>query len=179
VYRENTYIVLFSDHGFHQGEKERYAKRSIWKDGAGVPMIIAGPGIVRGGKCDKPVQLLDIYPTLLELTGLRADPLHEGHSLVPLLKDPNAKWAHFARSSFGPGNYAIISERYRFIQYNDGSEEFYDHVKDPHEWNNVVNDPKYARVVKHHRWQLPQEPYEILGKGSTGHLSYAASEENR
>jgi len=179
VYRDNTYIVLFSDHGFHQGEKERYAKRSIWKDGAGVPMIIAGPGIVRAKKCDRPVQLLDIYPTLLELTGLQADPLHEGHSLVPLLKDPDAKWPHLARSSFGPGNYAIISRRYRFIQYNDGSEELYDHAKDPHEWHNVVDDPKYTRVVKRHRRKVPQEPYEILGKGSTGHLSYAASQENR
>ena len=84
-----------------------------------------------------------------------------------------------ARTSFGPGNYAIISERYRFIQYNDGSEEFYDHAKDPHEWNNVVEDPKYAKVVILHRRQVPQERYEILGKGATGHKSYSASETNR
>ena len=84
-----------------------------------------------------------------------------------------------ARSSFGPGNYAIISRRYRFIQYNDGSEEFYDRTKDPHEWHNVVNDPKYTRVVKRHRRQIPKERYEILGKGSTGHLSYSASEAKR
>ncbi len=179
AYGDNTYIVLFSDHGFHQGEKERYAKRSIWKDGAGVPLIIAGPGIVRAKTCDKPVQLLDIYPTLLELTGLAADPLHDGHSLVPLLKDPDARWPHLARSSFGPGNVAIISERFRFIQYKDGSEELYHRAKDPHEWHNVVGDPQYTRVIKRHRRKLPKEPYDILGKGSTGHLSFAASEENR
>ena len=74
--------------------------------------------------------------------------MHEGHSLVPLLEDPEAEWPHMARTSFGPGNYAIISEGYRFIQYNDGSEEFYDHAKDPHEWYNVVMDPEYADIDK-------------------------------
>lgn len=179
VYADNTYIVLFSDHGFHLGEKERYAKRSLWEDGARVPMIIVGPGIPQGKTCSKPVQLLDIYPTLLELTGLAADSLLEGNSLLPLLEDPKADWPHMARTSFGPGNYAIISEQYRFIQYNDGSEEFYDHAEDPHEWDNVIALPEYAASIQHHRLQVPQERHEILGKGSTGHKSYSASEENR
>ena len=178
-YADNTYIVLFTDHGFHIGEKERHAKRSLWEDGTRTLMIIVGPGIVKGKKCSKPVQLLDIYPTLLELSQLKADARLEGNSLVPLLKDPKARWRHMARTSFGPGNYAIVSERYRFIQYNDGSEEFYDHAKDPHEWYNVVEDPKYAKIVILHRRQVPQERHEILGKGSTGHKSYSASEENR
>jgi arylsulfatase A-like enzyme len=129
--------------------------------------------------CNQPVQLLDIYPTLLELTGLDADPLHEGNSLVPLLKDPEAEWPHMARTSFGPGNYAIISQGYRFIQYNDGSEEFYVHANDPHEWNNVVEDPEYTDLVTRHRENVPQIRHEILGEGSTGHISYSASEENR
>lgn len=178
-YADNTYIVLFSDHGFHLGEKERYAKRSLWEDGARVPMIIVGPGIPQGKVCTQPAQLLDIYPTLLDLTGMEADPLLEGNSLVPLLKDPKADWPHMARTSFGPGNYAIISEQYRFIQYNDGSEEFYNHNKDPHEWDNVIALPEYAEVIQQHRLQVPQARYEILGKGSTGHKSYSASEENR
>lgn len=177
-YADNTYIVLFSDHGFHLGEKERYAKRSLWEDGARVPMIIAGPGIPQGKTCNKPVQLLDIYPTLLELTGLEADPMHEGRSMAPLLEDIEAEWPHMARTSFGPGNYAIISEQYRFIQYNDGSEEFYDHAEDPHEWNNVIEQPEYAELIRRHRLQIPQERHEILGEGSTGRQSYAASEEN-
>jgi len=177
-FKENTYIVLFSDHGFHLGEKERYAKRSLWEDGARVPMIIVGPDIPKGKICNQPVQLLDIYPTLLALTGLSADPFHEGHSLVPLLNNPKAKWDYKARTSFGPGNYAIVSEQYRFIQYNDGSEEFYDHAKDPHEWHNVVNEPSYASIIQEHRAEIPQKRYEILGKNSTGHKSFKASEEN-
>jgi arylsulfatase A-like enzyme len=175
-YKDNTYIVLYTDHGFHQGEKERFAKRSLWEDGTRTPMIIAGPGIVKGGVCSKPTQLLDIYPTLLELTGLKADPKLEGNSLVPLLKNPQTDWPHMARTSFGPGNYSIVSEHYRYIHYNDGSEEFYDRAKDPHEWNNVINNPEYAAVIKKHRAQIPQQRHEILGHSSTGHKSFEASE---
>jgi arylsulfatase A-like enzyme len=175
-YADNTYVVFYSDHGFHQGEKERFAKRSLWEDGARIPMIIIGPGIPVGVRCNKPVQLLDIYPTLLELTGLEADSLHEGQSLVPLLKDPEANWPHYARTSFGPGNYAIISDGYRYIQYNDGSEEFYDHAEDPHEWYNVLGNPAYEAMIKAHRDQIPMERHSILGEGSTGHESFSASE---
>jgi len=178
-YKDNTYVVLYTDHGFHQGEKERFAKRSLWEDGTRTPMIIAGPGIVEGKVCSKPAQLLDIYPTLLELTGLKADPKLEGNSLVPLLKDPQADWPHMARTSFGPGNYSIVSENYRYIQYNDGSEEFYDRSKDTHEWNNVVKNPEYAEVINKHRAQIPQERHEILGKNSTGHKTFEASEAAR
>ena len=175
-YANNTYVVLYSDHGFHQGEKDRFAKRSLWEDGARVPMIIIGPGIPKGVRCNKPVQLLDIYPTLLELTGLEADSLHEGNSLVPLLKDSEYQWPHYARTSFGPGNYAIVSEGYRFIQYNDGSEEFYDHSNDPHEWYNVIDNPKYLKLVENHRAQLPQNRHPILGSKSTGHKSFSSTE---
>ncbi len=175
-YKDNTYIVLFSDHGFHLGEKERFAKRSLWKDGAGVPLIIAGPGISQGQICNKPVQLLDIYPTLLELTGLEADPMLEGNSLVPLLHNTEANWPHMARSSFGPGNYAIVSKQFRYIQYNDGSEELYDIINDPHEWHNIVKTPEFSNIVKQHREQVPVQRHEILGKGSTGHDSYEATE---
>ena len=116
-YKDNTYIVMYSDHGFHLGEKERWAKRSLWSESTRVPMIIVGPGI-KPGVCHKPVQLLDIYPTLLELTGHKKDPKHEGNSLVPLLKNPKAEWPHMARTSFGLGNYSIVSEHYRYIHYN-------------------------------------------------------------
>ena len=175
-YKDNTYIVLYTDHGFHQGEKERFAKRSLWEDGTRTPMIIAGPGIVEGAVCSQPTQLLDIYPTLLELTGLKADSKLEGNSLVPLLKNPKADWPHYARTSFGPGNYSIVSEDYRYIHYNDGSEEFYDRTKDTHEWNNVITNPEYAGLIKKHRTQIPQERHEVLGHKSTGHKAFEASE---
>jgi arylsulfatase A-like enzyme len=175
-YSDNTFIILYTDHGFHLGEKDRWAKRSLWEESTQVPLIIVGPGVARGKVCSKPVQLLDIYPTLLELTGLKSDPGLEGHSMAPLLADPDADWPHMARTSFGPGNYSIVSEYYRYIHYNNGSEEFYDRAKDPHEWNNVIPNPEYAAMIKKHRAQIPQQRHEILGQQSTGHKSYEASE---
>jgi len=175
-YRDNTYIVLYSDHGFHLGEKERWAKRSLWEDSTRVPMMIAGPGLAAGKVCTKPVQLLDIYPTLLDLAQLEADPKLEGHSLAPLLKNPESDWPHMARTSFGLGNVAIRSERYRYIHYNDGSEEFYDHSNDSHEWTNLSNNPEVASKIKAHRTFLPEASHPILKGNSTGHKAYAASE---
>ncbi|MDN3663990.1 sulfatase/phosphatase domain-containing protein [Algibacter miyuki] len=134
-----------------------------------------GPGIEKGKVCNKQVQLLDVYPTLLELTNLKSDSKLEGNSLVPLLKKLNAEWSHYARTSFGPGNYSITPEDYRFIQYKDGSEEFYNHKIDPQEWHNAINNLEYVDVIEKHRAEIPQEHYEILGEGSTGHLSYEAS----
>ena len=174
--KNNTFIVLYSDHGFHLGEKERWAKRSLWEDGTRVPMIIVGPGVAKGKVCNKPVQLLDIYPTLLSLTGLKDDDQLEGHSLVALLEDPAADWPHMARTSFGPGNYAIRSERYRYIHYNDGTEELYDHSDDPHEWKNLINHPDMATTLAQHRTFLPKTSHPILGTDSTGHKAYKASE---
>ncbi|MFC4219497.1 sulfatase [Flagellimonas marina] len=179
AYGENTYVVLFSDHGFHIGEKERHAKRSLWEDGTRVPLIIMGPGIPEGKVCKKPVQLLDIYPTLLELCSLEPDSSHEGNSLIPLLQNTEIDWPHYSRTSFGPGNYAIVSENYRFIQYNDGSEEFYDHTKDAEEWHNEINNQVYSEIIEMHRAEIPKVRHEILGKESTGHLSYMASEKNK
>ncbi len=176
---DNTIVVLYTDHGFHLGEKERWAKRSIWQDGAGVPLIIAGPRIAKGKVCSKPVQLLDIYPTLLDLSGLEPDSKLEGHSLRPLLENPNAQWTHMARSSFGPGNVAIISERYRYIHYNDGSEELYDRVSDPHDWENLAGDPEKKRVLQQHRLALPSTYHPCLGRNSTGHQAYSATESRR
>jgi arylsulfatase A-like enzyme len=174
-YKDNTYIVLYSDNGFHLGEKERWAKRSLWGESTRVPMIIAGPGIVAGKVCDKPAQLIDIYPTLLELTGLKADPKLEGHSLVPLLKNEKADWRYKARSCFGLGNVAIVSDTYRYIHYVDGSEEFYNYKKDMHEWENLINKPECASLIKEFRDEVPQNPHPILEAESTGFRSYKAS----
>lgn len=172
---DNTIVVMFTDHGFHLGEKERWAKRSLWQDGAGTPLIIAGPGIVRGAVCDKPVQLLDLYPTLLDLAGLEPDPAHEGRSLRPLLENPQADWPHLARTSFGPGNIALISEGYRYIRYVNGSEELYDRSADPHEWHNLATDSAMAGVLERHRAEMPTKFHPVLGDGSTGHDAFRAA----
>ena len=174
-HKDNTIIVLFADHGFHLGEKQRWAKRTIWEDGTRVPLVVVDKRFAAGQNSTKPAQLLDIYPTLLELAGLPFDAAQEGHSLVPLLKDPTADWDHIALSSFGKGNFAVRSERYRFIQYLDGSEEFYDHLSDPHEWHNLIEKKRLKSLIAEHRSHLPQHQEEILTGQSTGHKAYEAA----
>ena len=124
---------------------------------------------------------MDLYPTLLDLCGLKADKTHEGHSLAPLLKNPDAAWPHVARTSFGPGNLAITSEQYRYLRYSDGSEELYDRENDSHEWSNLFVNPQYKEVLEWHRYRLPKACVPMLGKGSTGHSAYeaAATSNNR
>jgi len=172
---ENTVIVLFSDHGFHLGEKDRWAKRSLWEDGTRVPVVIVAPGLRENGVCQKPVGLIDLYPTLLDLIGASPDQGHEGHSLRPLLENPDAEWPHVARTSFGPGNVAIRSEDFRYIRYADGSEEFYDHRDDPHEWNNLAGNPEVRGVMVRHAERLPLKSAEVRGSGSTGHRAFKAA----
>jgi len=174
---DNTIVVLFSDHGFHMGEKEHWAKRTLWEDGTRVPVIIAGKGLNAKQVSKRPVGLIDIYPTLLDLCGIEKDDKHEGLSLKPLLNKPDAEWDTPARTSFGLGNHSIRSTKWRYIKYVDGSQELYDLESDPNEWNNLASDPKYADVLKEHAKWLPKNEKPILGKGSTGHKAYEASAE--
>jgi choline-sulfatase len=172
---DNTIVLLFSDHGFHLGEKERWAKRTLWEDGTRVPLIVVAPGFEAGQTSVRPAELLDIFPTLLELAGLQPDAAQEGQSLVPLLKDPKAAWDHPAITSFGPGNYSVRSTRYRFIQYHDGSRELYDHQDDPHEWHNLVTRADLQSVIAAHAANIPQNEHPLLPGNSTGHKAFAAS----
>jgi choline-sulfatase len=175
-HRDNTIVVLFADHGFHLGEKQRWAKRTIWENGTRVPLIVVAPGYRKGQRSNKPAQLLDIYPTLLDLAGLPADEKQEGHSLMPLMKDTKSEWQHIALSSFGKGNHAVRSEHFRYIRYLDGSEELYDHRKDPHEWNNLAKKQELAQVIKELRQHLPTKEAEILPGKSTGHQAYKSAD---
>ena len=176
-YSDNTIIALFSDHGFHLGEKERWAKRSLWEDGTRVPVVVAAPGHKAAQKTDRPAELLDIFPTLLELAGLPKDETQEGQSLVPLMKKPQREWKHPAITSFGLGNYSVRSTNHRFIQYFDGSRELYDLRDDPHEWKNLIDNPKMKQVIDEHASFIPQKQHPILPGNSTGHKAYAAAKQ--
>ena len=154
-YRDNTIVVLWSDHGYHIGEKNRFAKQALWDRANRVPLIIAAPGKATGLTCSKPVGLIDLYPTLLELCGLPANPANDGHSLGKLLGDPSADWTRPTITSYGPGNHAVQTERYRFYQYEDASIELYDHQRDPNEWNNLASDPRMKSIIESLRAALP------------------------
>jgi arylsulfatase A-like enzyme len=153
---DNTIVVVWGDHGWHLGEKAITGKNTLWDDGTRVPLIFAGPGVSGGGRCSQPAELLDIYPTLIELCGLTPRDDLEGISLVPQLRDAATKRARPAITSHNQGNHGIRSERWRYIRYADGSEELYDHASDPHEWTNVAARAEHAAVLAEHRRSLPQ-----------------------
>ena len=152
----NTIIVLLSDHGFHSGEKNVWAKRTLWERSTRVPLIVSVPGRLRPGVCFKPVELLGIFPTLVELCELPTKKDLDGASLVPLLDAPKTKWAHPAITTMGKNNHSVRSEHFRFIRYSDGSEELYDHPNDPNEWDNLAGSPKYAEVIERHAKWFPK-----------------------
>lgn len=155
-YADNTIIVLFSDHGYHLGEKNRVAKMSLWERDTRVPLIFAGPGIDNSLRSSRPVGLIDIYPTLLDLSNLPGNAQNEGQSLVPLMKDVDREWPHPVMTAFGPRNISLRNDHFRYIQYEDGSEEFYDHRNDPHEWYNLAKDTKRKPEVKSEIEELQQ-----------------------
>jgi arylsulfatase A-like enzyme len=216
---DNTIVVLFSDNGWHLGEKGRWAKGSLWERSTRVPLIVTLPkswakevavGSTRTGNafvvpasagaggelaasgrlmippeggtgnnlspgdapvheprapgqhawarnavCNRPVGLIDVYPTLIELCRLPSKGGLEGHSLRVLLKTPDGKWPHTTVTTFGQHNHAVRSEQWRYIRYADGSEELYDLRSDPHEWYNLAGHREYADVVATHRRGLP------------------------
>jgi len=154
---ENTLIVLWSDHGFHLGEKQHWAKRTLWEESTRVPLLFAGPNIQPGEACPEPASLLDIYPTLVELCTLPANPHLEGLSLVPQLNEPTIPRDRPAITSSYFGNHSIRSRDWRLISYHDGATELYDHRTDPDEFHNLADDPAHQAIYDQlSRW-LPKE----------------------
>lgn len=153
---ENTIVVVWSDHGWHLGEKLITGKNTLWDRGTRVPLLFAGPGIAAGGRSTQPAELLDLYPTLIDLCGLSPREDLEGLSLRPQLSDASTPRARPAITSHNQGNHAIRSERWRYIQYADGTEELYDMLEDPNEWHNRIAEPELAQVVAEHRRWLPK-----------------------
>jgi arylsulfatase A-like enzyme len=152
----NTIVVLFGDHGYHVGEKGRVSKHGLWEEATRVPLIVVRPGEQdRGHRAAQPVGLIDLSPTLLELCGLPARARDEGRSLVPLLDDTTADWRYAILTTYARGNHALRSTRYRYIRYEDGSEELYDHVEDPQEWVNLADRPEHAELLATFRRELP------------------------
>ena len=160
-YADNTVVVLWADHGYHLGEKNRFAKQAFWERDTRTVLMFKAPGFSAGKTCDAPAQLLDIYPTLLELCGLPRNPQNEGRSLVSLLKNPQAEWNHFAITAYGQDNFSMRSPTHRYIVYEDGSEELYDMMDDPNEWNNLAMNPESEAIKTHFKAACPPAPVPL------------------
>ena len=154
----NTIIALWSDHGWHLGEKQRWRKQTLWEESTRVPLIFVAPGVTApGSRSKRTVSLLDLFPTLAELAGIETPEHLEGTSLVPLLENSDLEWNRPAITTHHIGNHAVRSERFRYIRYYDGSEELYDRDTDPNEWHNLADDPEYAEVKADLASWLPSE----------------------
>ncbi|MEM7034547.1 MAG: sulfatase [Chloroflexota bacterium] len=161
-YADNTIIAFWSDHGWHLGEKRSWRKFSLWEESARTPMIIVDPRRKEsaGQTCQRPVGLLDLYPTLTDLCGLPVPDNLDGVSLGPLLAKPNADSPELRAPEFtiqGRGNYSLRDEEWRYTRYFDGGEELYNHQNDPYEWTNLANDPASQAVKARFVSLLPIE----------------------
>ena len=146
---DDTIIVLWSDHGWHLGEKKHLHKFTLWERSTHIPMVMVVPGVTSPGSvCRKPVSTIDVFPTLIDLCQLPSVQTLSGQSVTPLLRNPKQTWNRPAMTTHGQGNHALRSERWRYIRYADGSEELYDHSVDPHEWTNLAGKKEFAQIKK-------------------------------
>ena len=145
---KNTVVVLWSDHGFHLGEKDHIEKFALWEKANHIPFIVVAPGVTKpGSQCETPIDLTVLYPTLLELCGIENDSKCDGPSAVSLLRDPHASWPYPAISTYGKNNHTIRTKHWRYIRYTDGTEELYNHQYDPDEWTNLAKRPAMLPIL--------------------------------
>jgi arylsulfatase A-like enzyme len=166
-YADNTIVVLWSDHGYHHGEKGDWGKHTLWERTSNVPFIWAGPGIAHGITSDVTVSLIDMYPTFVELCGLPEPRQNlEGKSLAATLADPeSASDRNVFLPHMNPGEYAVINRDWRYIRYGDDGEELYDVQADPNEWTNLASRPEHETVKARMREVAPKtfaEPGQSL-----------------
>tara|TARA_R110002049_G_scaffold47902_1_gene138394 strand:- start:89457 stop:91004 length:1548 start_codon:yes stop_codon:yes gene_type:complete len=173
----NTIVVLWGDHGWHLGEKLRFRKGSAWTESTRLPLIIRTPAMTSRQDCRRPVNLIDLYPTLIEYCGLPSKTMIDGNSLVPLLNDPQADWDDATLTIAGEGNASVSGERWKYIRYKDGTEELYDLQSDPQEWTNLAADATSgAKAAKEKLSKfVPQEFAPIIMKSDSGSKKTAKS----
>lgn len=191
-YADNTIVVVWSDHGWQLGEKQHWRKFALWENLARCVLMIKSPrgiaalpgGAEAGANCKRVTSLIDIYPTLLELCDLPPRDELDGHSLLPLLINPDTEWNYPAITTYDYSEFSIRTERWRYISYIDGSEELYDHDNDPEEWTNLASHPEYQQVKTKMIKHIPENPaplrQETLIKIMPHHIPpYGSKEEYR
>ena len=169
--KDNTIVVLFGDHGWCLGEHGQWQKQLLFEESARVPLIIALPNAPATGVSPRVVELVDLYSTLADFCTLQLPEKIEGTSLRPLLINPKARWAAPAitqqvRNEDGKRimGYSIRTERWRYTEWDGGAAgvELYDELEDPHEWQNLANDPRYARTRADLKKLLPRTKSEDI-----------------
>lgn len=174
---KNTIVVIWGDHGWHLGDHRLWCKHSNFEQATRVPLIITVPGLTNGKKYVKPVEFVDIYPTLCDLTGLPIANYLDGKSLLPALKNSDVIIKDYSISQFPRGagkglretmGYSLRTSKFRFTEWvgnyfytakefnakDVSAIELYDLEKDPDETKNVAKDPGYKNIVEQLTIQL-------------------------
>ncbi len=161
---ENTIIILWSDHGWHLGEKGHWRKTTLWQEVTRNILAIHVPGMTKpGSECQRTVDSIDLFPTLCELADVPVPDQLEGHSLVRLLQDPSATWDHPAITIALPGDANVRTEKWAYIRYSNGDEELYDMTKDEMQWNNLAANQEFESVKAQLKKFIPEHKANYFG----------------
>lgn len=159
----NTWIVLWSDHGWHLGEKSHWGKATGWYRSTRVPFLIIPPAgstdYNKAIEIKNMVNLLDLAPTLADIAGIPKKISWEGRSLMPLLREEASDWEEVSLTTFSIGSHTISTPDWQLISYFDGSFELYDLVNDPNQFKNIADLPESKIVVEQLKKHIPEEPY--------------------
>jgi arylsulfatase A-like enzyme len=165
AHKDNTIIVLWGDHGWHLGEKEHWRKFALWEEATRAPLIWVVPGVTKSNAlCERTVDFMSIYPTLMDLCGLPTPAHVEGTSIRALLTDPSSAWDRPAVTTYQFNNHAVRSAGWRYIRYADGGEELYDEAADPLEHKNVADEPQHAERKAELAKSMPKTNARDVGR---------------
>lgn len=162
--KENTIVVLWSDHGYHLGDKNRKGKATLWEASVHSNLIILDPrkpNTTKGLHTLSGASLQDIYPTIVALAGLERPNHLYGYDLTPVLEKPAVDWGKAVLSTYGKGNHTLRVGDFRYIRFKNGDQELYNLAQDPHEYTNLATQKKHKEKLK----QFSKLLDERLGMG--------------
>lgn len=148
---DSTVVILAGDNGYHHNERGWWNKNTLFERSCRVPLIVCAPGAKAGHACNSPVELVDLYPTVIDYCGVSAPHELAGQSLRPLLIDPSSpgKAAAFTLVVRDKGRYgqSVRTDRWRYTRWSDGTAELYDELNDPQETRDLSGNPSYANEI--------------------------------
>jgi arylsulfatase A-like enzyme len=147
--KDNTVVILWSDHGYHIGDHMREGKTTLWEAANLSNILVIDPRAPEsaGKRSQTPISLQDLYPTVAGMAGLGRPGHVHGNNIAPLLGDPSQSWDGAVLNTHGENNHAIRTERYRYIRYANGDQELYDMQADPFETTNMAADESHAALL--------------------------------